>query len=99
MNSDELLGCASRALLGEIYPGIRAIGLRVDQGMRVTLVYFLDHEPTDFDAESIETVATNLSAMTTESELNSIDVKCMLFSDKLSNLPVEYQFVYARREY
>lgn len=46
------------ALLGEIYPNIRAIAVGYHEGGFVLIRYYLDRQPIDYDFESIDVVAT-----------------------------------------
>ena len=57
---DWLVACFRIALLGEIYPNIRAIAVGYHDSGFVLIRYYLHHQPTDFDLESLEVVATNL---------------------------------------
>ena len=50
-------------LLGEIYPAIRAIAAEF-VGKTLLISCYLEREPTDFDFESIEVLATNISTST-----------------------------------
>ncbi|MDX3985072.1 MAG: hypothetical protein QHC88_07415 [Achromobacter sp.] len=60
---DWLVACFRIALLGEIYPNIRAIAVGYHDSGFVLIRYYLHHQPTDFDLESLEVVATNLDAL------------------------------------
>lgn len=59
---DWLVLCVWRALIGEIYPSIRAIALSLVDDRTLLICYYLDRQPTDFDWGSLEVVATNISA-------------------------------------
>ncbi|GLZ86017.1 hypothetical protein Pres01_20680 [Metapseudomonas resinovorans] len=60
---DWLVACFRIALLGEIYPNIRAVAVGYNENGSVLIRYYLDRQPTDFDLESLEVVATNLDSM------------------------------------
>ncbi|UAN04559.1 colicin [Achromobacter mucicolens] len=71
---DWLLACFRIALLGEIYPNIRAIAIGYHEGGFVLIRFYLDRQPIDYDFESIEVVATNLDALGGK---NGISIKLM----------------------
>jgi hypothetical protein len=95
---DWLYHSMSIALLGEIYPSIRAIAIRPSSG-NATLRYYLDREPTEFDVESIEVVATNLDACMSERLWDRIDTECVFYLGGFSELENCELLFYARREY
>ncbi len=78
---DWLAGCLRTALLGEIYPNIRAIAVGYKKG-EVLLRYYLDRQPTEFDYESIEIFATELSSLTPISFFERFNVECMYLKSK-----------------
>lgn len=86
------------ALLGEIYPSIRAIALRYDFE-KLLLRYYLDRNPIDFDYESIEVVAINFDASLSRTLIKSIDVECVFSKKPIRDLDPLDCFLYARREY
>lgn len=96
---DWLVVCFRVALLGEIYQEIRAIAVGCDEKGMVLIRYYLEHEPTDFDRESAEVVATNVDAASSEASISKIDVECLYVSGPLRDLPSLSGFVYARREF
>lgn len=58
-----LIICVWRALLGEIYPNIRAIALKYSESSHNLLIrYYLDREPNEDDYESISSVETEIFA-------------------------------------
>jgi len=87
-----------RALLGEIYPSIRAIAAGFEQG-ELTIRYYLDRNPCDFDFESIEVVATNISAAAGSAIIKKVAVQCILETAPLRDINHLSGFIYCRREY
>jgi predicted glycoside hydrolase/deacetylase ChbG (UPF0249 family) len=71
-----------RALLGEIYPNVRKIVASLSENNELLVRYYLDREPNESDYESIETLQTELSAMTTRQEIRTSNGECVY-----SNLP------------
>lgn len=96
---DWLLLCVWRALIGEIYPAIRAISLSLRNDRTLLICYYLDRQPTDFDWESLEVVATNISASTGQDKIAHIDLECKFETDSIGSLERFGGFVYCRREY
>lgn len=96
---DWLIVCFRVALLGEIYPQIRAIAVRYSESKVLLIRFYLDRHPTEFDKESIEVVATNLDATAPSDLLSKIDLECLLSEELLKDVDSLDGFVYARREY
>ena len=61
---DWVFAVFARALLGEIYPAVRAIAVSWSPG-KIRIKVYLDREPTDDDKEDFEIVASEVTAMTT----------------------------------
>jgi len=95
---DWLVASFRVALLGEIYPQIRAIAVGYNDQKELLLRYYIDREPTEFDRESLEIVAINLDATVLENQLSKLDVECVYSSDLPKDLDALSGFVYARRE-
>lgn len=97
---DWLVACFRIALLGEIYPNIRAIAVGYHEGGFVLIRYYLDRQPLDYDFESIEVVATNLDALGGKKrDINKIDVQCV-YADGIQGASEALSgFIYSRREY
>ena len=88
------------ALLGEIYTNIRAIAVGYHDSGFVLIRYYLDRQPTDFDLESLEVVATNLDALGgKEQAINKIDIQCVHAAGAKRDLDPISGFVYSRREH
>lgn len=96
---DWLVLCVWRALIGEIYPAIRAIALSFVDERTLFICYYLDRHPTEFDWESLEVVATNISASVGREKINRIDVECKFSLGPIGSLECFEGFVYCRREY
>lgn len=88
-----------QALIGEIYPEIRAIALRYDAGKNLLIRFYFDREPTEDDLECIECVITNFCAHTSSShEIKNIEGG-HFSEERMADLDVLDGLVYARREY
>ncbi|SEI65702.1 hypothetical protein SAMN03159495_1209 [Pseudomonas sp. NFR16] len=96
---DWLVLCVWRALIGEIYPAIRAIALSLAEDRTLLICYYLDRPPTDFDWESLEVVATNVSASIGQDKILRIDLECKFESCSIGSLECVGSFVFCRREY
>ncbi|MND72198.1 hypothetical protein D3C81_1123480 [compost metagenome] len=97
---DWLVACFRIALLGEIYPNIRAIAVGYHESGFVLIRYYLDRQPIDFDFESLEVVATNLDAMGGKNQaINKIDIQCVRAEGSKQELESLSGFIYSRREY
>ncbi|MCA8866284.1 MULTISPECIES: hypothetical protein [unclassified Halomonas] len=89
-----------QALIGEIYPEIRAIALRYDANKNLLIRYYFDREPTEDDVESIECVITNILAHTSSNEqIRNIEEEAIFSEQKIADLDLLDGLVYARREY
>ena len=88
------------ALLGEIYPAIRAVAVGFTDSRVMTLRVYFDQEPTDDDRENMSCVLTEIFANTSSNDEIVSVTEEYLFSDKpLGQLEVLDGLVYARREY
>ncbi|UJJ30132.1 MULTISPECIES: colicin [Pseudomonadaceae] len=97
---DWLVACFRIALLGEVYPDIRAIAVGYNDRGFVLIRYYIDREPTDFDFESLEVVATNLDALGGKGQpVNKIDIQCVRALGAKRDLEPLSGFIYSRREY
>lgn len=96
---DWVVSCFRVALLGEIYPSIRAIAVKYEISGKLLIRYYLDREPSDFDRESIEVVATNFEATSPHNFLKKIDVECVFYAGPANRMEALDGFMYARREY
>jgi hypothetical protein len=96
---DWLIVCIWRALLGEIYPSIRAIAVGLTENRNLTIRYYLDRIPTEMDYESMEVVATNISASVDLDTIANIDLDCQYVINPIGSLEYLDGFIYCRREY
>ncbi len=88
-----------QSLIGEIYPEIRAIALRYDTDKNLVIRYYLDHEPTSDDFESLECVITNILAHTSSNEdIKEVKDEAVFSIERLADLDELDGLVYARRE-
>lgn len=89
-----------QALLGEIYPAIRAIAVGFTDSRVMTFRVYFDRDPTDEDRENMSCVLTEIFANTSNNNEITGVAEEYLFSDKsIGELEVLDGLVYARREY
>jgi hypothetical protein len=89
-----------RALLGEIYPSIRAVAASFSESNELTIRYYLDRRPTDFDFESLGYVVTYiLSEAPSNAVIRSVKEECEFSTVSFGELEILDGLVYARREY
>ncbi|BDR54514.1 hypothetical protein KIMH_06250 [Bombiscardovia apis] len=97
---DWLIICVWRALLGEIYPNIRAIALKYSQDSKYLLIrYYLDREPLEEDYESISSVETEMFSAVGNDFISHSDLECIHEIEIIANLDRLDGFVYVRKEY
>jgi hypothetical protein len=89
----------SQALLGEIYPNIRAIAVSFSPDKCLRIRYYLDREPTEFDWESLSCVLTTiLSNASNNDEIRTVIEECEFSTVPQAELDGLDGFVYARYE-
>lgn len=89
-----------RALLGEIYPEIRAITVNFTNNKDLTIKFYLDRHPTEDDYESIKCIVTNiLSNTSSNSEISSVNDEAVFSQERIRDLDILDILIYARREY
>ena len=96
---DWLILCVWRAIIGEVYPAIRAIALSLGENRVLLIRYYVDRNPTEFDWESLEVVATNISASIEQDKIEHIDLDCKFSLDPIGKMECLDGFIYCRREY
>jgi hypothetical protein len=88
------------ALLGEIYPNIRAIAVSFSDNRELRVRYYLDRKPTRFDFESLGYVMTHvLSNASSNEDIKSVKEECEYSTLPLGELNKLDGIVFARREY
>lgn len=97
---DWIIVCVWRALLGEIYPSIRAIAVALSENRTLLIRYYMDRVPTEMDYESMEVVATNISAsIGFGDEISHIGLDCRYATVPFGDLDCLDGLIYCRREY
>ncbi|MCO6180927.1 colicin [Ciceribacter sp. RN22] len=97
---DSLKIWLQEALITEIYPQIRAIAVKYSEGHEITVRYYLDREPTEFDYDSISMVVAELLSKTSSSkDISAVAEECIFSQCRQADLERLDGFVYARREY
>ncbi len=88
------------ALVGEIYPAIRAIAVGFSESRVLTTRFYFDREPTEDDRENMSCVLAVIFSNTSSNDEITESIEEFVFSDlPLSRLDPLDAFVYARREY
>ncbi|MGE8655381.1 MAG: colicin [Achromobacter sp.] len=89
----------SKALLGEIYPSIRAVVVGFDKERVMTLRYYLDREAEESDYESIDEVVTLILANTSSNyDIKEVRDEVVFSEKKQKDLDWLDGFVYSRKE-
>lgn len=86
------------ALIGEIYPEIRAIVLSFND-RDLLLRYYFDREPTEEDMENIGRVITKIRQNSSGGEIRSIEKEAILLNGKVADMDILDFPVYSRQEY
>lgn len=88
------------ALLGEIYPAVRAVAVGFSESRALTAHFYFDREPTEEDRENMSSVLGEVFANTSSNDEITASIEEFVFSDRpLNQLDPLDGFVYARREY
>jgi len=85
-----------RALLGEVYPSIRAVAYESDDLKRLKIIYYLDREPNDMDYESLSDVCGEVLA---DLNFEKVEQICEYTLKPFSTLAGNSNLVYRRKEY
>lgn len=91
----EILISIQRALLGMIYPDIRAIAVGFIGTRKLTVIYYLDREPNDNDYENVSEVTSEVCA---DIEFGEVEEICLFTLDPFSKLDSLESWVYMRKE-
>jgi hypothetical protein len=86
------------ALLGEIYPAIRVIAVKLDDEKNLTMRWYLDREPNDDDRENMEIVAVNFGWGPPEMNFKKLDLECVWGKGFKRDLDVLDGAIYSRKE-
>jgi hypothetical protein len=95
---DWLWRSLGRALVGEIYPNIRAITAHLSEEGRLDMTYYLDREATDYDTESISLIEFNISTETMSDSILAGACDIVYTLDFFKNIDFNGEVIYARRE-
>ena len=88
-----------RALLGEIYPEIRAIAAKFTKEKELTIRYYLDRKPIENDYENISCVTTSILSNTSSNyEITIINEEILFSNDRIKDLDILDGLIYARKE-
>lgn len=88
------------ALIAETYPNLRAVAIGFSNDRVLTVRYYLDREPNDFDEDSIQSVVSEVLSNTSHSdEIVAAVEECKYSTNPLSEIDRLNGLVYARREY
>jgi hypothetical protein len=89
-----------QALLGEIYPSIRAIAVSFSREKVLHLRMYLEREPNEDDVENLSCIVTTILANTSSNDqIKEVIDECMHSKLKLGEIDVLGGLIYARREY
>lgn len=91
-----LLLSAQRALLGEIYPEIRAITVGF-RNRQLQIIYYLNRVPIEIDFESIGIVSSQIFS-DFSFDFDSVDEECKYYQNSLTELRDSNFLVYMRKE-
>jgi hypothetical protein len=84
-----------RALLGEVYPSLRAVAFYVKGLKKLKVIYYLDREPSDMDYESLSDVCGEILS---DLDFEEIEEICEYTMKPFLELSYNNNFVYLRKE-
>lgn len=88
-----------RALLGQIYPKIRAIAVGLSKNKELLVRMYLDDIPTQEDEENLSIIVTNVLADISDNEvINKVKEECLQSKSPPRDLDPLGGFIYARKE-
>jgi len=95
---DQIKLAFQEALIGEIYPAIKAIAFNYEHKKLTTRIY-LDRELSDVDYNNISAIVTEVIAQFSHVNFNSVKEECIYSDEPLSSLNESIRtLVYARKE-
>lgn len=95
---DWLVACLRIALLGEIYPAIRAIAIGYHDSGLILIQYYLDREPTDFDLRKYRSCCYKSSCTGRKrTAYQKIDIQYLLGTGAKRDLELLSRFMYSKR--
>lgn len=86
---------AQRALLGMIYPAIRAIAIGFQDLNKLTLICYLDKEPSEDDYQNLSEIAGYILA---DINFEDIEEHCIYTVEPMSQLNSLTAIIYMRQE-
>jgi hypothetical protein len=91
----QLLISSQRALLGAIYPEIRAIAIGFDGLKKLTIKMFLDRAPKEDDYDTLSDISGEILA---DMDFKEVDEICEFNTEKPIPLNGLHTFIYVRKE-
>ncbi len=91
----DVLISIQRALLGMIYPSIRAIAVGYDDIEKLKMIYYLDREPNEDDYENISDVVGEVCS---DIDFQEVEELCVFTKEPINKLDNLVSWVYIRRE-
>jgi hypothetical protein len=88
-----------QALIGAVYPSLRGVAVGYYDDRSVTIRYYIDRPPSDFDHEVIDILCSEvLSNTSSNAELPALRTEVIFSEDIQSELPPLSGFVFKRME-
>ena len=91
----EILISIQRALLGAIYPSIRAVAVGYNGKVKLKVLYYLDREPFEDDYVNISDVTGEVLA---DIDFSEVEELCVHTTEPFSKLDCLESWVYMRME-
>jgi hypothetical protein len=96
---EEILLALQSALLGAIYPSIRAIVFKYDPSSKYFMLRsYLDREPNEDDFERASIVNTEFMASFKFSDFDKVEQECIRYDGDISKLDILDGMIYLRSE-
>ena len=92
---DRLLLSTQRALLGMIYPNIRAVSVGHEGIEKLKIIIYLDREPDEDDFEVVSDIAGEICS---DIPFRNVEEACKFNTRPISNLDKLMSWVYIRKE-